>query len=250
MDYCELLKKQNPVFATNNTIGFTMVELASDDQNALEALRKFLSEQKLELNERLPVERELAAQLGLSRGRLRKALAVLESEGQIWRHVGRGTFIGPRPVMNLNDIEFMSGRTSPAEVMEARLSVEPQLARLAAIHGTEAHFSEMRRCNKRCRSAREWRIYEAWDINFHLAVAAATQNKLLISLFETLNMVRRTTVWGQLRSTTLPPKDHKSFGEHDAILDAVMDRDPERAADCMRTHLRTVRGRVLASMDL
>lgn len=227
-----------------------MVGTAASDQDALDTLRNFLSEQKLALNGRLPVERELSRELGLSRSKLRKALAVLEAEGQIWRHVGRGTFIGPRPVLNLTDVDFLTNQTSPTEMMEARMAVEPQLARLASLHGTEANFAEMRRCNRRCRSAREWRVYEAWDNNFHQAVASATQNKLLISLFDTLNIVRRSTVWGQLRSTKLPPADHKSFEEHDAIYEAIVGRDPDRAAECMRTHLRTVRARVLSSLDL
>lgn len=224
--------------------------MTNSDQDALSALRKYLSEQKLALNSRLPVERELSDMLGFSRSKLRKALDVLEAEGQIWRQVGRGTFIGPKPVLNLNDVQFLSSQTSPSEVMEARLSMEPQLARLASLHGTESDFAEMRRCNRRCRAAREWRVYEAWDNNFHQAIAAATQNKLLISLFDTLNIVRRSTVWGQLRSTSLPPADHASFREHEAIYDAIVARDPDSAADCMRAHLRTVRSRILSSLDM
>lgn len=223
---------------------------AVSDQQALDALRRFLAEAQPALNGRLPVERELAETLGFTRARLRKALAVLEAEGQIWRHVGRGTFFGPRPVQNLSDFEFLTGQTSPSEVMEARLAVEPQLARLAALHGADADFAEIARCNRRCKSATEWRVYEAWDMNFHKAIASATKNKLMISLFDTMNQVRRATVWGQLRSTNLPPRDHASFAEHDAILDALMARDSDRAAEVMRAHLRTIRERFLSNVDL
>ena len=155
-----------------------MDENVKSEGGALAALRNFLSEQKLALNERLPAERDLCAELGLSRAKLRKALAILEAEGQIWRHVGRGTFIGPRPVLNLSDIEFLSSETSPTEVMEARVAVEPQLARLASLHGTEAHFAEMRRCNRRCRAAKGWRVYESWDNNFHQVIASTPGAKL------------------------------------------------------------------------
>jgi DNA-binding FadR family transcriptional regulator len=213
------------------------------------SLRRYLSRQDISLNSRLPPERELCKELGTSRAELRKALAVLEAEGQVWRHVGRGTFIGPRPVLNLSDVEYLGGRTSPAQVMESRLAIEPQLARLAALHGTKADFAEMRRCNRRCRAAREWRVYEAWDNKFHRAVAAATHNTVLVSLFDTLNTVRRSTVWGQLRSTTLPPADHASFCEHDALYEAIAGRDPDLAAESMRIHLRTVRDRVLSSLN-
>lgn len=221
----------------------------TEEQTALAALRTFLVEEGLTLNERLPPERDLCRALGMSRSQLRKGLAVLEAEGQIWRHVGRGTFVGPRPIPNLSDVELLTSLTSPTAVMEARMAVEPQLARLASLHGTEADFAEMRQCNRRCRSARGWRFYEAWDHNFHQAVAAATQNRLLISLFDTLNVVRRTVVWGQLRTSEVPPPDHASFAEHDAIYDAIAGRDPERAAESMRAHLKTVRDRVLATAD-
>jgi len=226
-----------------------MVEAISDEQSALSALKAYLADGQLTLNGRLPAERLLCVELGVTRSQLRKALALLEAEGRIWRHVGRGTYVGPRPINNLRDVQFLSQQSSPTEVMEARLAVEPQLARLASLHGTASNFAELRRCNRRCRAATEWRGYEAWDNNFHQAIAAATCNTLLISLFDTLNIVRRSTVWGQLRSTELPRADHESFDEHDAIYAAIAGRDPDLAAECMRMHLRTVRDRILSSLN-
>lgn len=226
-----------------------MTGAVDNEETGLKVLRNFLTEQEFGLNARLPPERELCHALGLSRSHLRKGLAVLEAEGQIWRHVGRGTFIGPRPISNLSDVELLTSLTSPTAVMEARMAIEPQLARLASLHGTQADFSEMRQCNRRCRAAKGWRFYEAWDNSFHRAIATATQNKLMMSLFETLNAVRRSVVWGQLRLTKLPPANHESFREHDAIYDAIASRDPDLAAEGMRNHLKTVRDRVLSSLD-
>lgn len=226
-----------------------MASQTDSETSALKTLREFLADQEIALNGRLPAERQLCAELGLTRGRLRKAMAVLEAEGQVWRHVGRGTFFGPRPVMNLTDVEYLNEHSRPTEVMEARLAIEPQLAKLAAVHGTASHFSEMRRCIRLCKSAGEWRVYESWDNNFHQAIAKATCNKLLISLFDTLNIVRRSTVWGQLRSTKLPPANHASFAEHDAIYGAIAGRDADGAAEMMRKHLRTVRNRTYAAME-
>lgn len=226
-----------------------MVQVAPTASNELETLRKYLEDQEIALNGRLPPERKLCEELSLTRGKLRKALAQLEAEGQIWRHVGRGTFFGPRPVLNLSDVEFLNEQCRPTEVMEARMAIEPQLAKLAALHGTASNFTELRRCIRLCKSAREWRVYESWDNNFHQAIAAATCNKLLVSLFDTLNIVRRSTVWGQLRSTKVPPADHKSFAEHDAIYAAIVERNSDLAADCMRTHLRSVRDRTFAALQ-
>ena len=223
-----------------------MVQEKQDATNNLELLRDFLNNQELALNGRLPPERSLCEQLGMSRGKLRQALAQLEAEGQIWRHVGRGTFFGPRPVLNLGEVEYLSEQCRPMEVIEARMAIEPQMAKLAALHGTASNFAEMRRCVRLCRAAKNWRVYESWDNNFHQAIAAATCNKLLISLFDTLNIVRRSAVWGQSRPTRLPPQDHRSFAEHDQIYEAIVDRDAERAAESMRIHLRSVRDRSYA----
>lgn len=224
-----------------------MVVNHDEEQVALRSLRGFLDRQQLPLNSRLPPERALCRELGLSRAALRKALAVLEAEGLIWRHVGRGTFIGTRPVENISDIAHLSNRTSPAEVMQARMLIEPELAGLAALHATTSDIAELQRCIRKSRAAKEWRVYEAWDNKLHRAIAAATRNTLLLSLFDTLNTVRRATVWGRLRSATLPPPDHHSFCEHDAIFEAIVNRDMEQATAAMRRHLESVRDKLITS---
>lgn len=215
-----------------------------------ERLRRHIADGGYEHNQRLSPERELCVAFGVSRGELRKALAELEHDGLIWRHVGRGTFIGARPVLNLDDVAYLETLARPIKVIEARLAIEPELARLSAVHGTKADFDEIALCSRLCREARDWRTYEAWDTKFHLAIAKATHNKVLFHLFETLNVVRRSIVWGQLRVSTLPPRSHASFDEHDAITAAIASRDAATAGSLMRTHLRSVRDRVLPALDV
>lgn len=212
-------------------------------------IRTFITTEGFRHNDRLPPERVLAAQFNASRGDLRKALSVLEIDGLIWRHVGRGTFVGARPVHNLNDIAYLGELASPVQVIAARLAIEPELARLAAHSGTRADFIAMRACNDRCRNAPDWRSYEAQDNNLHAIIAKATQNKLLIYLFETLNVVRRSTVWGQSRITKLPAPNYCSFGEHEAICAAIEARNADLAASHMREHLISVRDRVLPTLS-
>jgi GntR family transcriptional regulator, uxu operon transcriptional repressor len=214
-----------------------------------EQIKSYVAARGFNHNDRLPAERELSLQFGVSRGELRKALAELEGDGLIWRHVGRGTFIGARPVLNLADVAYLGELASPAQVIAARLAIEPELARLAAIYGTRSDFEEIQSCSARCRAATDWRSYEAWDNNLHYAVAKATHNKLLVYLFDILNVVRRSTVWGQLRSTKLPPRDHTSFAEHDAICAAIAARDAALASQRMREHLNSVRERVLPALS-
>ena len=95
----------------------------------------------------------------------------------------------------------------------------------------------------------DWRSYEAWDNNLHLAVAKATHNKLLVHLFDMLNVVRRSTVWARTRTTDAPPRDHHSFAEHDALHRAIVARAPNGAAQEMLNHLNSVSVRVLSALS-
>src|SRR5688572_2452703 len=104
------------------------------EQTLITQLRAYLLQSDLGLHGRVPPERQLAAALDVSRAELRKALAALEAEGQVWRHVGKGTFLGERPRTAMDQIAWLARLTNPVEVMGARFAVEPELARLAALH--------------------------------------------------------------------------------------------------------------------
>ncbi|XWN29365.1 MAG: FCD domain-containing protein [Devosia sp.] len=225
-----------------------MTAAETHEPATLTRLRQFVREADNGFNTRLPPERQLCQRLDTTRSELRKALAVMEAEGRVWRHVGRGTFIGARPVLDLEDVAFLGELASPAQVMEARLAIEPPLARLAAMHGVKSDFERIEAQCRRCREAREWRAYEAADDALHNAIAVATHNKLLVNLFDRLNTVRRATVWGQLRSSRLPPRTHVSFAQHEDIASALWTRDADGAENAMRVHLVSVRDRVLASL--
>ena len=214
--------------------------------DALSRLRAYLAAIELPDDSRLPAERELALTLNVTRSDLRKALAVLESENQVWRHVGKGTFIGSRPIDTHADVAAITRRTNPAEAMRTRLLLEPEVARMAALNATSAHIAEMKLCLQRCRSAQTWRQYEAWDNRLHRVIAESTQNALLLALLDTLNAVRRALVWGRLRVNKVKPApDHHSFTEHEAIVAAIADRDLDRAAAAMRKHLESVERNLL-----
>lgn len=216
-------------------------ESESDGQSALIQLRAYLGQQQFPADARLPPERDLCRRLGVTRTALRKALATLEQEGQLWRHVGKGTFVGPRPVEDLTDITTITKRTNPAEVMQARLAIEPQLARLAALNASPEDLEEMRLCLRKSRAAQSWRQYESWDNALHRAIAEATRNTALLSLFDVLNSVRRAVAWGRLRrNPDRPAVDHHSFAEHETLVAAIAERDMEGAAEAMRSHLETV----------
>jgi DNA-binding FadR family transcriptional regulator len=215
---------------------------------ALTQLRAILANRDPTVETRLPPERRLVETLGLTRPALRKALAVLEAEGQIWRHVGKGTFLGSRPMNGVGDVAAIARKTNPGEVMRTRVLIEPEVAALAALNATPDHVAEMRLCLQKSRVAATWRQYESWDSRLHRVIGEAAQNYLLLVLLDTLNAVRRAVTWGRLRpGRERPAPDHHSFGEHEAIVDAIQERDRNRARDAMRAHLVNVERNLLSS---
>lgn len=215
--------------------------IMDDEQGALTQLKAYLAQRAEPREGRLPPERHLADILGVSRGELRKALLILERNGELWRHVGRGTFLGTKPVEEHSTIAAIAGRSNPRQVMQARLVIEPRIAREAAITASAHNIAEMHHCMHASRLSATWRQYENWDNRLHRTIAEATQNTVLLALFDTLNAVRRAVVWGRLRANTAkPPLDHHSFSEHEGVVRAIEERDTSGAGEAMKRHLLSV----------
>ena len=134
-------------------------------------------------------------------------------------------------------------------MMRARLSLEPAIAREAAINASEAAVKRILAARDRAREALEWDTYEAEDDMFHRVIAEATGNVLLLELFDQLNQVRRAIAWGNvIRDTDRPPEDHSSFAEHEKIADAIETRDPSAAHEAMRRHIGSVSARLFGEV--
>lgn len=133
--------------------------------------------------------------------------------------------------------------------MRARLSLEPAIAREAALHASEEAVRRLKHSRDLATEAPSWDEYEAQDDNFHRVLAEATDNVLLLSLFDHLNAVRRAVAWNMVvRSSVRPPRTHSSFAEHDTIVAAIVARDPKAAHDAMRAHLGSVTARLFGEV--
>lgn len=199
--------------------------------------------------DRLPPERHLIGELGMPRGALRRALDALEREGVIWRHVGKGTFIARSGRATSDGVDDWSAeivrQLTPLRMVRARLCVEPAIAAEAAINASAQSVSGMRIALERACSATSWEEYERQDDLFHRAIAEASDNPLLLGLFDQLNKVRRAVAFGAVtRDTKRPSSDHSSFAEHEAIAAAIERRDRQAAQDAMRMHLQSVSRRL------
>jgi len=222
------------------TVEFLVADSAPE--RALTALRRMIDAGRLPRGSRLPAERDLAARLGVGRSTLRKALAVLEAEGLLWRHVGRGTFVGGPPVPAGDRFPATLPAASPRDVMEARLMFEPAIAASAARSATAADIAELRRHVDKGDAARNWDTYDLWDLTLHRAIAAAAHNSFAVLLLDVVNEFRRHDDWGRRQLPPVHSSAHRqSSAQHRVIVEAIAARDPRAAAEAMRRHLLMVR---------
>ena len=190
---------------------------------------------------RLPPERELAVELQVGRSTLRKALEVLEAEGQIWRHVGQGTFVGRRPAPGASEPLMTLGKISPKELLDARLILEPAIAACAAATARPADIARMTLCATKRETTKDPEAYNLWDHQFHLAIAEATQNPILSALLEQLNLLRRTPTWATYKKDRMrDPFYSVSKREHRAIIAAIEQHNSAAAFQAMKTHIMGV----------
>lgn len=197
--------------------------------------------------ERLPPERVLAGQLGVGRSTLRKVLEVLEEDGKLRRHVGQGTFVTGARQHGVVATLRLDPPPSPSDVLELRLMVEPDIAATAALRATAPEIEELRDAVEGARRRTGWEEWEEADTRFHIGIAGATRNPLLVGVLNTLDIIRRQREWGQLRSTTLNPDRQRTYvAQHLAVVEAIARRDPPGAAAAMRIHLAAVRDAMIA----
>lgn len=208
-------------------------------------LRKLLETLAPDVGDRLPAERELALRLKCSRDTLRKALSELEKAGEVWRHVGQGTFRGRRPRhLPVRDTLLVEGATPP-DLMRARILLEPRVAAEAALRADAAEIVHLRAKVAAGRAAPDRSACEQADDAFHRAVAEASGNPVLIGFLTYLSGARRRAAWQREWDRTYHRIGVDEFrtlhsDQHDRIVDAIAAANPEAAAVAMATHLDTV----------
>ena len=124
----------------------------------------------------------------------------------IWRHVGKGTFVaGAAPKARTRAMVELGRQLTPFRMMRARLAIEPAIAREAAVNASGETLRRMQRAIDRAKAATTWKEYEAQDDLFHRSIAEASDNLLLLTLFDQLNEVRRAVAWGSVIRETRAP---------------------------------------------
>jgi len=199
----------------------------------------------------LPSERELMDEFKVSRIPLREAIAGLRALGVLHTRPRSGTRVArvdARTVAQLLPLLVtLEGPRTFAQVFDLRLAVEAQTAALAARHHTDADAAALRGILSRLKAGLATPLEDAveTDLEFHVAIARATRNPLLEVLMRTLaELVKHVQVESCKDD---PVRRRRAHDAHEAIADAILARDADRARAEMEAHLRYSATRLLAA---
>jgi DNA-binding FadR family transcriptional regulator len=214
-------------------------------------LAERISEGLWRQGERLPSEPELCRALGIGRSTLREALKSLAFIGMVRVRPGEGTYVADGYPGLLGQIlarGFLRTENHFADMWETRIALETKLAALAAERAGQQDLERLETLLKDMQASLAGRSapsYTELDLEFHFAVADAAKNRMLRELLVPIRGMMHEWI---AKSHQLPGKKENSLGEHRRILDAIRQRDPEKAGKAMEAHLLTFR-RVRALLE-
>jgi GntR family transcriptional regulator, transcriptional repressor for pyruvate dehydrogenase complex len=209
-------------------------------------LRERILSGAIRAGESLPNERELGDQTGLSRGSVREALRILEAQGLVSTKAGRyGGRVALQPTnefLRTSIQSFIRGRQVPfTTLIETAESIEPVLASLAAQHRTDADLATLRIIGDELETSSVASEIHAANARWHLAVARASHNHLLIGVAEALNPLIHDPHVENFASAEIRDAVVRA---HERVYQAIVDRDAEAAGRRMARHIRAYRTRI------
>ena len=195
--------------------------------------------------DRLPPERQLAVTFDAARSTVRRALDQLEKAGLISRRLGSGTFVGT-PGVTGHAVD-LADQISPLQLIEARLAVEPFTTRLATLNATRRNLDDMEVVLARAEaSINDKDTFSRWDGEFHLLIARASSNPLLLNLYRQINQVRLHAQWDAMKEMILTPDVIVAYNQqHRSIYQALNQRDAQLAQALINEHLEKARDDLL-----
>jgi GntR family transcriptional regulator, transcriptional repressor for pyruvate dehydrogenase complex len=197
---------------------------------------------QLKPGDQLPAERDLAQRFGVSRTAVREAVKTLREKGLVEAYSGRGTFVTngtSRAIRQSLDLMIrINQQDGSANLAELRFVLEPEIAGLAATRIEEQLLATMREAVAGMdRNLHDPDAYVEADLDFHLAMAEAVGNPLILSLLDSIVGLLREQ---RSRIFNVDRGPERGQFHHKRILAAIEQRDPEAAREAMRAHLQQV----------
>nr|ABZ09843.1 putative bacterial regulatory protein, gntR family protein [uncultured marine microorganism HF4000_APKG8L7] len=211
-----------------------------DSARIAAALRRSILDGAYAYGDKLPAERALARLFSTSRNTVRRALDRLEESRLIMRRVGSGTFVSHAPGGGEDEISEI---TSPLELIEVRLALEPDMARLAVINATPRDIERLEEALRRVEgSGPDAERFTRADQGFHQLLAECTHNPLFIWIYRRINAVRGHAQWADMKDKILTAGRIANYNrQHRALFAALRGRNIEGAVAIVTEHLRKAR---------
>ena len=213
-------------------------------------LVSLIAERHLRPGDKLPSERDLAAAMQVSRPSLREALRALAMLNIVEIRQGSGTYVTslrPEVLVEHFDFVFALDDATFAELLETRKMLEPSLAAAAATHATEEDLERLRAWKARsAECADDPDAFLAADLELHQIITEAAHNQIMARFMDSLT---RLGTASRRRTGALPGVQTQSLQDHQAIVDALLRRDPEAAAAMMRRHLENIQSSLRGNLD-
>ena len=222
---------------------YKVVRTARLYEQIVQQIEESILKGSLKPGDQLPAERELAQKFGVSRTAVREAVKALTEKGLVEAFSGRGTFItdGTQQAIKQSlDLMIKIGQPEGSvQLAEVREIIEPEIAALAAVRCEEQHLASMREAVAVMDQAKQDpdAFIEA-DLDFHLALAEAAANPMILSLLDSIVGLLREQ---RLRIFNVEGGPDRGQYHHKRILEAVREHDAEKARASMRAHLKQIR---------
>lgn len=189
----------------------------------------------------------MAEQFQVSRTAIRDAIKILSGSGLLEVRHGVGIFVAS-PLDGSNEVVWNFTQAKLRDVFEIRKALETEAAYLAAERREEIHVARLQQIvNDARENSGEVEILNDRDAQFHVAVAEASQNYLLVKVMWTLLDVLGDT---RQASLNIPSRPQSSLDEHNAIIQAIVDRQPEQARLAMLNHLESVESSIVKKQEI
>lgn len=197
------------------------------------------------IGDKLPAERELCEQFGVSRAPIRQALSALELNGIIYSRQGEGVYVKNTQVTpDRSQSAIFFNSISPEDIVEVRMNIEPLIVKFAAQRATNEDIEELRRTIEEMEKETQAGIYvPETDEKLHYGIAKASHNDLFINMMAAINnAMKQQEMWKFIRDRTVTRPDYRdvNFKEHQLIIKAIEEHNEKEAVEIMTNHMQNL----------
>jgi len=222
-------------------MSFKIIKKESTLEVIVQQIKDQIKKGILKPGEKLPSERKLADQLGVSRASVREAIQALAFSGYLEVIQGKGTYILEISTKYDEIINFFSefSNYSLDYLMEARIMLEGEFARLAALNANQEEIDEIERVFNEIVNSKDINSFVVKDLEFHLTIAKATHNPIMNRLMKIIGeMLYKET--RKIIEISRDTRENTIETTRD-LVQAIKKRNAERAGELMSEHIRNIR---------